>query len=220
MRSLLIQASGIDKAVEKAWTSAGMPSEFTIKILDFGEKGFLGISKKPAIVSIIYDPQKQTVREERPEPAKTPHPVQPSPIRTPEARPRRFQNQRPPERSRDVSQRPVETRNEIRPTGTQEQRSNEPEPQYWTESMSQDVNAWMSELATVMNITTPFKIQLNKKALFITFESPVLSGQEDERLLFSALSYLLVQFMKKKNKKKFQGYQLVLSSKRADNTPR
>ena len=46
MRSLLVQASSVEKAVEKAWSSAGMPTEFTIKILEFGEKSFFGFEKR------------------------------------------------------------------------------------------------------------------------------------------------------------------------------
>ena len=60
MRSLLVQASSVEKAVEKAWADAGMPTNFTIKILDFGEKGFLGMVKKNAIISILYEPKNQT----------------------------------------------------------------------------------------------------------------------------------------------------------------
>ena len=55
MKSMLHEASSIISAIEKAWTESGKPSEFTIKILEEGEKGFLGFAKRPAIVSITFN---------------------------------------------------------------------------------------------------------------------------------------------------------------------
>lgn len=56
MKSLLHEGSSIIKAVEAAWASAGMPQEFSIKVLEAGEKNFFGMTKRPAVVSIMYDP--------------------------------------------------------------------------------------------------------------------------------------------------------------------
>lgn len=56
MKSLLQEASSVEKAVALAWEAAGCPKEFTVKVLEKGERGFLGFSKKPAVVSIVYKP--------------------------------------------------------------------------------------------------------------------------------------------------------------------
>ena len=58
MKSMLHEAPSIQKAIEQAWTAAGNPSEFTIKVLDAGEKGLLWFVKRPAIISISYEPKK------------------------------------------------------------------------------------------------------------------------------------------------------------------
>ena len=67
MKSMLHEASSIINAIEKAWTESGKPSEFTIKILEEGQKGFLGFTKRPAIVSITFNavkaPEKSKFRE-------------------------------------------------------------------------------------------------------------------------------------------------------------
>ena len=54
MKSMLHEASCIIKAIEKAWTESGKPREFTVNVLEPGEKGFLGMTKRPAVVSITY----------------------------------------------------------------------------------------------------------------------------------------------------------------------
>ena len=55
MKSMLQEGSTIFKAIEKAWRNCGEPEEFTIKILEYGDKSFFGITKKPAVISINYD---------------------------------------------------------------------------------------------------------------------------------------------------------------------
>jgi len=58
MKSMLLEASTVEKAIEEAWNEVGKPAEFTIKILDAGKKGFFWFKKSPAIISITYDPRK------------------------------------------------------------------------------------------------------------------------------------------------------------------
>jgi len=190
MRSLLVQASSVEKAVEKAWADAGMPTEFTIKILEFGEKGFFGITKKAAIVSILYPPQKQTALAKK----------QGKPVR--QARPTRRPGQR------------IDRPAPIRSMAPQENTAPPVQKIFWTEPMLADITTWLKELTKNMQIDTPFTMQSNRKMAKVIFDGYVLETQEEERLLFSGFSYLLMQFLKKTNKKKYQGYQLILTSKR------
>ncbi len=56
MKSLLQEGSSIIRAVEAAWVKAGMPVEFSIKVLKNEEQRFLGIAwKNSVVVSISYD---------------------------------------------------------------------------------------------------------------------------------------------------------------------
>jgi spoIIIJ-associated protein len=192
MRSLLVQASSVEKAVEKAWTDAGMPTEFNIKILDFGQKGFLGITKKPAIISITFEPKKQTAISR----AITTKSVKPKP--KPKQSPQKKEQTHPayiPKSERPKGEHPV-----VRT--------------FWTDSLIYDITSWLTEMTKTMKLTYSFKVQTQKKILTITFDKEVLATTEDERLLFSGLSYLLIQFLKKKHKKKYQGYKIMLTSKR------
>ncbi len=54
MKSIIEQASSIGKAVEKAWERAEYPQEFSVKIFQEAERGFLGFTSKPAKVGIFF----------------------------------------------------------------------------------------------------------------------------------------------------------------------
>ncbi len=56
MKSLVEEASTITKAIEKAWTRAGKPQSFSVKIFENPEVGFLGLTtKKSAKVGIFFE---------------------------------------------------------------------------------------------------------------------------------------------------------------------
>ncbi|MBU1007607.1 Jag N-terminal domain-containing protein [Candidatus Dependentiae bacterium] len=221
MRSLLVQASSVERAVEKAWATAGMPTEFTIKVHDFGKKGFLGITKKPAIISIVYEPQRQTSISRAPQQQKP-------------QRPQQTQQQRPPQQTRQPRQ-PHQARPEARqqrpkellPKKTLPTQAPTPTPVqpkiFWTDTLIDDITSWLTEITKTIGLPSSFKVESDKKILTITFDSDVMPSQDEERLLFSGLSYLLIQFLKKKHKKKYQGYRLMLTSKRftsSDSSPK
>jgi len=206
MRSLLVQASSTEKAITKAWADAGMPTEFTIKILDFGQKGFFGITRKPSIVSILYAPQKQTSLSKK-QPTRGSVSPADSRRRTDSRRPTRTEKPRIPRQQPHPS----------REKGPERQQTTKPREQkerlFWSDTLIYDITSWLTEILKGMEVESTFKVKEYKKALNITFDKRVLATSDDERLLFSGLSYLLIQFLKKKHKKKYQGYKLILSSK-------
>lgn len=58
MKSLLKEASSIMKAIEKAWSEAGKPDVFTIKVFAPEQRNIFGFVKHPATVSILYEPKR------------------------------------------------------------------------------------------------------------------------------------------------------------------
>ena len=54
LKSIVEEASSIAKAIEKAWQSAGRPSEFTVKVFEQPERSFFGFTKKPAKVGLFF----------------------------------------------------------------------------------------------------------------------------------------------------------------------
>lgn len=217
MKSMLHEASTVVKAIEKAWIDSGKPLEFTINIHEVGEKNFLGFTKRPAIVSITYDPKRQPSRVPDRREAPTSHP-KPSP-RTPVARPK------PEHKAEPVSQqgRQAPSRQQAAPNQRFSGPSVKPEPQispmpqvsedFWTADLIHDISIWFKESVRLLGENVPFEVNAEKRMLRVTFERSLLASSEDERQLFIGLSYLLLQCLKKKHKKKLRGYHLIISSK-------
>jgi predicted RNA-binding protein Jag len=67
MKSLIEEASTIQKAVEKAWVRAGKPAEFTVKIFEEPKHNFLGMTTKSAKVAIFFKAPGQAPAQATPE---------------------------------------------------------------------------------------------------------------------------------------------------------
>lgn len=66
MRSVIQEASTLAKAIEQGWIKAGKPKDFTVKIFEEPQKGFLGLTtKKNAKVGIFIEDRSGS-REQRP----------------------------------------------------------------------------------------------------------------------------------------------------------
>ncbi|KKQ49214.1 MAG: hypothetical protein US69_C0008G0044 [candidate division TM6 bacterium GW2011_GWF2_38_10] len=233
---MLHEASSVSKAIEKAWTDAGKPSEFTIKVLEPGEKNFLGMSKRPSIVSISYDPKRQTApaqdtqKKDAPklQPQK-PKQEQPAKSRTPERKePVRQQRPAQPLQAQTETKKTPQAQ-PIKPMQAPQPKRQPQEPQHQglaqQEPQSAESLAWQNEwvefvgtelkaLLATLQKPVSFSTKIDKKSLLITFDQKLHEESQDERAMFVSLSYLLMQFLKRTHKKKFRGFQLTLNSKR------
>lgn len=54
MKSIIQEASSIQKAIEKAWIKADKPREFSVRILEEPVKNFLGFTKKMAKIALFF----------------------------------------------------------------------------------------------------------------------------------------------------------------------
>lgn len=63
MKSIIQEASSIQKAIEQAWIKADKPREFSVRILEEPVKNFLGFTKKMAKIALFFGGQ---VRDGRP----------------------------------------------------------------------------------------------------------------------------------------------------------
>lgn len=249
MKSMLHEASSVAQAIEKAWVESGKPGEFTINILEPGQKGFFGlITKRPAIVSITFDPKKTQNRSERPQSHdRKQHQAK---------RQERFderktngkgysagsQNQKENrQNSAPVRDLKSQHRNNVQdaekgrhnaPEHRQQvgnQRQDRPEKSMssadvWTPELAEQIKGWLQEINSAMQFSAPFEMSLDKKILYITFQSRVFPA-EDERACYMSLAYVLMQFLKKTHKRKFHNCHIVLSThgvnthdKRSDST--
>lgn len=219
---MLHEAPTIQKAIEQAWHDAGKPAEFTIKILDSGEKGLLWFSKRPAIISITFDPKKTNNLT-----TSTPshHNKQPQQKKL-------FKEKKNPQKqdkkeitlnnkTSRTSSIPAE---KITPTQVKEKNTHNASQSYnetenvtvsniWTSETVNYVSSCLKELTSILNITSSFTTQPNEKVLHVIFDKKLYAATDEEKILFISFSYLLMQFLKKKFKKKFKGFQLIINSK-------
>ena len=219
MKSILQEANSIERAIDKAWNQAGKPKEFSIKVLDEGERNFLGLSRRPAIVTILYKPEKVTSpqnarKEER------------SGGEREERRDRRerMYNNRDARQENQAQTRQQEPRRQEQPAtrryaGTDEQRTafqNSLE-QGWRDQWKDYVVSELRELLRMMGITVMIEASvMNEKTLSITFAQSVLDNDEEQRMLFATLSYLGLQLLKRMYKSRFIGYKILVSGPKAD----
>ncbi len=201
---MLHEASTILKAIEKAWVESGKPRAFTINVLEMGEKNFLGFAKHPAIVSITYDPvsategkideKKQQVKREF-----APRPQRPLPDRGIK---KDYRDSRDVREPRKVDDRRIEERRRVEQPET-----------FWAPELVNDIRTWFKELVDLMDIQITYEYNVDKRMLFVTFQKNIMSTPDEDRQLFVGLSHLLIQFLKKKYKRKLQGYHLVIKTK-------
>jgi predicted RNA-binding protein Jag len=207
MKSILQEAPSVVKAVEKAWALAGNPQEFTVKVLESGKKNFLGITRKPAIISLIYDPK--TVPEKPVVEAKKPQAPQRK-GRKPEVRAEGTREQRKkmqaPAKTRQVSRSQQDLQERERVELKLDLSAG------WTSELSKDIESWIRTALKTMNITTPMSVTIDNRLLRFHFDGTVLEGIDEERMLFASFAYLFLQGLKKKYKNKFKGFHIVLTS--------
>lgn len=229
---MLHEAQSIQKAIEQAWTAAGNPSEFTIKVLDAGEKGLLWFVKRPAIVSISYDPKRNPGKSSE----SAPHQKQSfkknnERNRTPKndkvEREERFQQrqlketnatqalaprQQPEQKNKrpnNAQQTPVAASNkQSQPPVTQEL-----QVITWTPDAVEHVSNSLREFVPILQLPANFSTEVDNKLLRIVFDKKLMPSADEEKMLCIGLSYILMQFLKKNYKKKFKGFQIILTAK-------
>ena len=238
MKSMLQEAATIAKAVEKAWETAGKPEEFSIKVLDAGEKGFFGLFTKPAIISITYEPNRTNRRPSQSSSSQRPtrsgssgsgrdaraslkHVSAEEILRHEGQQPRnnqrdqrrnndRPQHQRAEQPRREQSAPRQESQVEHAPRAEQHVQ-NEQQP-YWNDELINDIQASLKEIVTIMQVTSPFAFSHERQLLTITFAESTIDEAEAEKMLYTSVSYLLLQFLKKKHRRRFKGYCILMIS--------
>jgi len=226
---MLYEASSVVKAIEKAWAESGHPGEFSVKVLEREEKNFIGFTKKPAVISIAYDPRKQQLekseksrekrgaarhdgRNEKPQRQNTFDKELPArkdgyASQHKQTSQSHAQAQVQPQRHKFVEKEPVKTEKPQSET-----------VEGWTPEFVDQVVIWMKEMLTIMGIQAKATTKIDRKALLVNFDHTLLDSPEDERLLFINMSFALIQFLKKKHKKKFRGFHIIIQSPRVQAT--
>ena len=199
MKSMLQEASSVAKAIDQAWQESGKPKEFSLRVLQEPVKNFFGFVKKPAIVSIIYDPRKHTTSSQGAKGRTAEHTKHKQQSRSP----RKEQGAHRSKEQQSWSS------NEV-----QEAKKPVEERSVWTDSYIELIGDWLRGMLKEMNVAAKFGIALERGLLKIQFDKPVLASEESERILFASFVSLLLQFLRRHEKKKLRGLRLVIVSRR------
>lgn len=239
MRSILQEAASVLKAIEKAWSEAGQPQEFSVKVFDVGERNFFGFSKRPAVISLLFDPRKN----EKAQPTvyrrgdnKHQVAIQPGYAKRQkheyQSRPDSYTSENHKEKQRLQEKehkkhhakpsymKPEEVVEALAPVHQQVVEKESPKERMqqdnrmWPQDLRNDVKIWLQNLIEKMGISVPFTMRPEHHLLKIEFERPIFEGYNEERMIFSSFAYILMQFLKRKHKKRFRGSRLAIVSKR------
>jgi predicted RNA-binding protein Jag len=198
MKSIVEEASSILKAIEKGWSLAGKPQEFSIKIFEVEQKNFLGMTTKPAKIAIFFGEKNGERTSYRAE-----HQDKRASLKK-EVRPnnRRQLETTPPPRPPRISE---EKREIVRTEAPRE---------LWTADMTQAAQAWLQETLRLMKLSgKKFTVETKNYYLKISFDQPLFDNTERERVLFRNFAYLLMQSLRNKFKKGLRGFKIILTSK-------
>ncbi len=220
---MLCEASSVIKAIESVWQQSGKPSEFSIKILEAGEKGILWFTKHPAIISMSYDPKKQTEKEiqtltgkeeidlsnNHASKKKRPTRTNELPIRnaSPEIKKNHRELRPQPNTSipqQNKQQSPQSKQSEQKPTDVFIANT-------WTDEQVTDISLWMQETFVILKSETKLTTSIDKKTLRIAIDKYPIPDAIENKTLYISLGNLFMQALKKKHKKKFQGFNIIIT---------
>jgi hypothetical protein len=196
MKSIMEEASSIVKAIEKGWTNAGKPKEFSIKIFEEPQKNFIGMTVKPAKIGIFFT-EPAPARAAETGRTKRARPIQQKeePLR-PE--PRRQQRERP--------QKPSEAPRREVPVAELEERG-----PVWNDQMIASAKEWISGVLSMIDLGhVPFTVEPERFHLKIQFKEKLYDDKNKEKHLFASLSHLILTMLKRANKRPLKGYKIVL----------
>lgn len=204
MKSIVEEASSISKAIENGWLRAGKPQEFTVRIFEEPEKNFLGLTKKPAKIGILYNeivPAARKIQTSKKYERRSLAPKQ-------QAQPTRsISTQRFQKQTTTGSQVDQQRQQKIQ---LHEEKKQE-RPAHWSPELIEASKQWLSSMLSIagkpgLNLTT----EAHQYNLSIRITGSVLDDKKKEQQLFKNWSYLLLQALKHKFKRGLRGYKIII----------
>lgn len=205
MKSIMQEGSSVTKAIEQAWTSAGKPKEFSVRVFEEAQKNFIGMTVKPAKVAIFFqeprvvnptDAQKTNFDNKNRTKDNAPRQTQPQP---------RAINPRH-ERNPEQANKPQRT------FATEDTEKVNTEPRImWTDEMVNAAQEWLkSSFSAMEKSNINFSTNVNQYHLRFTVDKPVLEDKEKEQQLFKSFSFLMMQALKKQFRRPLRGFKIIL----------
>lgn len=231
MKSIVQEASSIERAIDKAWNEAGKPRSFTIEVLDEGEKTFFGFSRRTAKVTILYEQAQVTYIPEHRKNAKQPtNKRSMSPDAARSERTKRAAGGQPRTNaprsgsdSRDLMRDVRDSHREGREARLVDdsgrlaaldgRQVSAPQPEEWTANLQRFANDTITELMGLCGVKVPFKLSVGGgRELTVTFSKNVMTDNDEQRMFFASISYLVIQFIKREHKQRFTGFKVIVTA--------
>jgi predicted RNA-binding protein Jag len=221
MKSIIEEATSVIKAVEVAWTRAGNPEEFSIKVFELPQKNFFGITTKKAKIGIFFNEeglipsttQPKEKKEYSPKKQLTPAAQGQPKAPTPAPRP-----QREPRRTAQPKAKPVQKSNP-EPVQSQEyvQEQSIAAIEQWTPEIVAVVEDWIKQSLSLMGLpNVAYNASAHGAVLQFTFAAPVVEDLAKERQLFRSFIYLIMAFLRNKYKADIRPLKLRLDHRVSD----
>ncbi len=229
MKSLIEEASSVSKAVEKAWERAGRPYSFSVKIFELPEKNFIGMTTKYAKIGIFFEDKKtqetalKSSEKATPVTIKKPFEKKSSthiPVisKTKESdhseitksvelvKKNKIKNSSPEgaiKQDFNLDLKPVTNNNE---------QTSDNITATWNADMKMHLESWLKEVLSLIDLGhIKFTCHEQKNILKINFDSPLITNELKESLLYKNLSYLGMVSLRTHFKNEMKNLKILLS---------
>lgn len=202
MKSIVEEASTLEKAIAQAWKRAGNPKKFTVTIFQEAEKNFFGMTTLPAKIGFMYE--ESAIAPQKIQPKKAPEKIQPEVQVQPQQRKTVVKNQRPPQQQ--PQQQPLAEQ-------PQEQTEKKDNGRFWTPEMIDSANQWLKETLSIAGKSdASFNIKASRYHLKIQFDQPVFDDLKREKAFFRSCALLIMQAQRALFKKSLKFHKIILMS--------
>lgn len=199
MKSIVEEASTLEKAIAQAWKRAGNPKKFTVTIFQEAEKNFFGMTTLPAKIGFMYE--ESAIVTQKIQPKKTPEKTQPEVQVQPQQRTPVVRNQRPVQQPQQQAEQP------------QEQLEKKDNGRFWTPEMIDSINQWLKDTLSIAGKSdASFSIKASRYHLKIQFDQPVFTDIKREKAFFRSCALLIMQAQRALFKKSLKFHKIILMS--------
>lgn len=206
MKSIIEEASSIIKAIEKGWEKAGKPETFSVKIYEYPQKNFIGLTTRSAKIGIFFDEKKLELERKHAEPKHEKR------ITRPLDKPERIdrQSKKSVDKSIEKTEKPFakpEQKAIQRPLKTHER-------VFWTDHMVDLSKEWLTHLLQIIHKEpVTFTMEVTNHQLTVVLNKPILIDNDKERNLLRNLSIFLLQTLRHKFKRPLRGFKVIFTSR-------
>lgn len=161
MKSIVEEASTLEKAVVQAWKRAGSPKKFTITVFQEAEKNFFGMTTLPAKIGFMYEESVAT--QQKPQKRMPERAIEkPQPEVQVQHRKPLIKNQKP------LLEEPQQESAEKKDSG-----------RFWTQEMIDATDTWLKDVLSIVGKTdSSFSIKASRYHLKIQFNQPIFADQK------------------------------------------